>query len=127
MTTPAADQPTAAFHLGQHNQAGDVSAGDVAGRDLYQGVPSEQIMTLLARFLDKEPQRAALEHAAREKRDERLDRQLDRIVDALDRSARSQSRTSTALIVEAVVLGLFLVVMLQVIVAQFGPHLIAGM
>jgi hypothetical protein len=56
---------SAAMHFGDGTSAGDLSAENVAGRDVYQGVPADQVMSLLARYLDKEPQRARLEAAER--------------------------------------------------------------
>lgn len=98
------------MQFGDGTNAGDVSQRDSAGRDIYQGVPADQVMNLLARYLDKEPQRARLE-AAERKADHR------EVMDAL---TRGLTWIVAALSVQAVVLFFTLLVLLLMAVPRLA-------
>lgn len=119
-TTPATPPPPPLVGL-HDSQAGDLRVGDVTGGDktVYTGVASEQVIDLLARHLDKEPQYRAAQATMLERGQRSTDAKLDRIAGIL-------GRLTTALAVEAVVLFLLLLVMIQVLVVLVSPRLIAG-
>lgn len=93
---------SASVNIGASAQTGDVEVGDVLagdkneGNTYYQGAPAEQLLGLIAR------------------RDERLDGHLQRIVAVL-------IGMTAFLAVQAVVLLLFLLLVVQV-----SPRLVAG-
>lgn len=105
--------------FGDGAQVGDVGVGDVAGRDVVNGAAPEQLLGVIADAFGDERQYRRLEASAREKRDEKLD-------DRLDRMATILGRATNALVVQAVVLSLLLLVMIQVLVLLVSPRLVAG-
>lgn len=121
MTAPAATKQSTAtgvLNAGDSAQMGDVSVS--TQRDtVYQGVSSEQVIDLLAGFLDKEPQYRDAQAKVIERGQLSTEAKLDRIANVL-------SWLTTAFIVEAVVLFLVLLVVIQVIFLQLSPALIAG-
>lgn len=123
MTTHAATSlPTssAGLNVGDGAQTGDLRLGDVTGGDkTIHGVPAEQVISLLARHLDKEPQ-------YREAQAKAIERSHASTTEQLGQIARILGRLTTALAVEAVVLFLLLLVMIQVLLVLVTPRLIAG-
>lgn len=118
---------------GENAQMGDVEVGDGVGRDkfegsnIYHGVSADRVIDLLAKFLDKEPQRAKLEAAAREVAQRSTEQKLDRVAAELGHAASVLNRLTLALSVQALVLFLLLVTSIgMLVILAAGPRLVAG-
>jgi hypothetical protein len=99
-------------------QLGEMKVKEIAGENIYHGVPPEQLLPMIADALGDEQQYRRMEAAANERRHEAVDARLDRIVLVL-------GRLTTTLIVQAIVLGLLLLISIEVIVVLLSPHLVA--
>jgi hypothetical protein len=93
-------------------QMADAKMGDVTGRDHYEGVPFEQVVAVLTRWLDKEPHERRLAQSATERR-------LDQIFSIL-------LWVVGVLLVQAIVVSVALFITLTALLNLVGPHLIAG-
>lgn len=68
---------------GEDGQTGDISHGDTAGRDIYQGANADLLIDLVRRQIDKDSQYRMLDLNAREMRQNMLDKQIDDILSEL--------------------------------------------
>jgi len=126
------------------SQTADVHA-DAAGRDavraggnVYSGVPSEAVMGMWERHMDKEPQRQSLMVSAIEQgfakasdavaeAEGRTAAQLDRVSAALERLASLTTWLASAMLAQAIFSALALFLGLWALLRLIGPQLVAGL